>query len=295
IKRNDIIESGEKRPVTLTIAVEKVGFQKETAKLRLAGTILEGPDDVQKAGHHTMAIGTGQLLYIRKRWERHDLDRLERAKKTQPKIYLCLVDREQADYASFTASGIEMLGSMRQSRLPDKKENDPKAFYAKVIQHLASLKDFHLIVLAGPGFERENLAAFIREQDKKLAEKIILEHASYIGHAGVQEIIKKSANRMLKQTRLAEETDAVENLFKELAKEGLACYGLEPVRKACEYGAVSQLLVSEEFMQEYKDIIAKVEQARGAILFVSARHQSGEKLQGIGGIAALLRFRTDYQ
>jgi protein pelota len=42
-----------------------------------------------------------------------------------------------------------------------------------------------------------------------------------------------------------------------------------------------------------EDVIKKVEEARGTVVIVSEHHEAGRKLKGLGGIAALLRFKIE--
>jgi protein pelota len=41
-----------------------------------------------------------------------------------------------------------------------------------------------------------------------------------------------------------------------------------------------------------EELLKAVETARGKVLMVSEHHEGGKKLEAIGGIAALLRFRV---
>jgi len=80
-------------------------------------------------------------------------------------------------------------------------------------------------VLSGPGFEKDNLLKFIREKSPELARKVILEKTNSAGRRGVQEVIQTSASRLLKETRVAKETELVENLLMEAGREGPWCTG----------------------------------------------------------------------
>ena len=39
-----------------------------------------------------------------------------------------------------------------------------------------------------------------------------------------------------------------------------------------------------------EELMRRVESARGTVVIVSSRHEAGKKLEGLGGLAALLRF-----
>ena len=59
IKRGNEIDKGDRKPVTLTIQVEKKEFHKDSHMLRLTGPIKSGPEDlVQIGSYHSLGIAT---------------------------------------------------------------------------------------------------------------------------------------------------------------------------------------------------------------------------------------------
>ena len=76
-------DSGERVPVILTINVEKFQFHPFTNRLRITGTIIEGPEDVTLWSHHTFNIEVNSEFSITKtNWESFNLKRLEEAVKS---------------------------------------------------------------------------------------------------------------------------------------------------------------------------------------------------------------------
>ena len=107
--------------------------------------------------------------------------------------------------------------------------------------------------------------------------------------------MKKSASRILKETRVARETELVEKLIDEIGKDsGLAVYGEKETRKAAEMGALEDLIVSEQKVSEYEKLIELAEKHKSIVTIISSEHESGEKFLHLGGIAGLLRFRMGY-
>jgi len=85
----------------------------------------------------------------------------------------------------------------------------------------------------------------------------------------------------------------VERVLEEIAKEGPVAYGPKEVEEAVRSGAVETLLVLDPLLRE-KDLEAMmnaVESSRGKVMVVSEHHEAGKKLEALGGMAALLRFR----
>ncbi len=298
IKRGSEVEYGERRPVIVTIQLEKAEFHKNTGRLRLGGVILEGPEDISR-GHHSIIAEPGMRIRISRIWMKADIERIKRARIEQPRVLICLIDRDRANFISLKESGIDILGEKETKRVPKgyelkgiKKEDFEGSFYKEVSEYLANEKEYERIVLAGPGFEKENLLKYIKSHYLQLAQRIIIESASSTTKSGVSEILKRSADRILLQTRIARETKYVESFFERIKNEGLAVYGLAEVEKAAETGAVEILLVSEEKINDFERLMENVEQAGGKVEVIAKNHEAGEQFLSIGGIGAFLRFRV---
>lgn len=291
IKRGQEIERGDRKPVTLTIQLEKKEFHKSTHTLRLNGPIKSGPEDlVQLGSYHSLSIGINTILTIKKEWKPHQLERLKKARIKPSLLLICVLDREEADFAELKESSLEFLASF--SSVKHKDKDTLEEYHKEITDYLeGKQRDFQAIVLAGPGFERENLLKRIKEKNPELAKRIFLEHSNSTGRAGIQEVIKTSANRILKDTRIARETGLVERLLQEINKDGPAVYGKKETMKAVEYGAIETLLVSEESIPDFEETMDKVEKQGGNIRIISSDHESGEKFLSLGGIAGFLRFK----
>ena len=93
IKRGSEIVEGEKKPVLLTIQLEKSEFHQYTGKLRLSGVIISGPEDIQLASHHTITAEPGMQITVKKKWKSYQIERLEKAKVREASIFFVSIDR----------------------------------------------------------------------------------------------------------------------------------------------------------------------------------------------------------
>lgn len=284
IKSGGEIKLGEREPVVLTLEVEKIEFQRDI--LRATGKIRKGPEKIQLASYHTIQIKPGTILKVQKEWKKHQITRIKKAQIKQPLLFLCLIDREQADFAILKESGIEFLGSIKC-----KGEEEREKYYENIMENLE--RQSFLIIVAGPGFERENLFNFVKEKNPKLADNIILEHASYIGMPGIKEVVKTSANKILKETRIARETNLVEELLKRIKTDGLVVYGKKETLQAVNLGAVDTLLISLEKIPEFEKLMEQAEKFGGKVSIISSDHELGEQFLHLGGVAGFLRFRIN--
>ncbi|MBI3035746.1 mRNA surveillance protein Pelota, partial [Candidatus Woesearchaeota archaeon] len=95
----------------------------------------------------------------------------------------------------------------------------------------------------------------------------------------------------------------VEELLAEIAKNNLAAYGLKETESASLMGAVKELLITDSFIQKSRsenfynrveDIMKVVDKTKGEVEIISSEHEGGKRLDGLGGIAAILRFKMRY-
>jgi protein pelota len=289
IKSGGEYEYGDKKPVVLTIKLEKMEYNKDSGVLRLNGPIVAGPEDVPMNSYHSLQVEPGTVLSVQKKaWKKHQLDRLEKAKVRKPLLLICVLDREDADFAILSETGIEM-----KARITNYDRENMEDYYEKIVAYLKT-QEVQTIVIGGPGFERENLLNYINTSHKDMSGRIMLEHANSTGINGIEEILKKSANRILKETRIAKESWYVNEIMKRMNTEGLVVYGPKETEKAIKMGAVETLLVSQEKVDEFEKLMEAEEKMAGNVVIIGSDHELGEQFLHLGGIAGFLRFKTDF-
>src|SRR5438132_262529 len=116
------------------------------------------------------------------------------------------------------------------------------------------------------------------------------------GHAGmqgIQEALKAGVGaKVCGESGVGYETALVEKLLEALATDRPNAYGPAEVQEAADAGAIETLLVSDAVVRNpgIEEVMRVVESARGTVVLVSRHHEAGQKLEALGGIAALLRF-----
>lgn len=294
------------KQVFLQVAVERVELAKDS--LRISGKIVEGPDDISHGSYHTFTLSQGTEISLQKdEWLSIHKVQLNEAQLAAPNpILVCVFDRDDALIARSSQSGMEILAQVRGDPERKEKRANTKGDLYKEIIALLQQYDQRLspqyIILASPAFYKEDLHEQIT--DKKLKQKIILATCSSAGENAVHEVLRRpETQHALKQVRIVHETDIVDRLLTAIAKLGSATYGFDHVKRAAEMGAVSDVLITNACLkqfqekgtfQELKDIMKQVEKLKGTIHIISAEHDAGKKLQGLGGIAALLRYKTEW-
>jgi protein pelota len=298
-----------KRMVFIALTVEKVEFSKTTNALRASGKIIEGPEDVPHGSYHTFAIEPGTTLSITKEhWYNYQLDRITEAAETKiPNIIICVFDREEAYFARMKRPTPELLSHIEGE--VEKKRTGVKAktsFYEEIIKQLEQYdKRYKLdfIILASPAFWKEELFKVLKNDELK--KKIIQATVSSVDETAINEVLRRDeVQTALRQERTARELVLVEKLLGELAKKGAVAYGINQTEETATAGAIATLLVTDGLIQKTRQentfqridsIMRSVDRQKGQVVIISSEHAGGKKIDGIGGIAALLRYKPSYE
>lgn len=298
-------EKAEKRPVRLGLRLENFEFHKFANRLRLHGVIEQGVDI---GSYHTINIEPNSELSIVKKWEKDQIERLNEAVRmsNQPKVAIITIEEGEAVFGLVKQYGVEEVGYVKGSR-GKRAGGDPRGeFFGEVLEKLDLLvASAEVFVIAGPGFTKKDFIAYVKERKPELASKFVVEDTSSIGTSGFQEVLRRGAvDRILRHSRITQEAILLEKLLQEIAREegkGKAAYGMAEVIKASEYGAIETLLIVDETLRvarggeekKVEELLRSVEKAQGRIVIFSSEFEPGKRLQALGGIAALLRFRVD--
>ncbi len=297
-----------KKPVFIKIEVEKTEFSKHTNTLRISGIIKEGPEDTPRGSHHTFNVEENSIItIIKEKWLKYQLDRLKEATQKQSlEILLCILDREEAIFTLTKRQGYQILSHIK-GNVKKKSEDNTKEenFYVSIIKAINEyIERYKLekIIVASPAFWKEELLKNIK--DNELKKKITLATCSSVDKTAINEILKRNeVKEILKQDRIAKETNLVELLLTEIAKNNLAVYGLAETEQAANMGAVRLLLVTDNLIkksreennyQQLENIMKITEKTKGEVYIINSENDAGKKLDGLGSIGAVLKYKISY-
>ncbi|MDR2966903.1 MAG: mRNA surveillance protein pelota [Methanobacteriaceae archaeon] len=298
--RND---RGVKKTFFLGIKVENVNFHIFTGKLRIIGSIISGPEDLIPLGsHHTIEVKLNNSLKISKvNWSKWIIKRLKIAVKSSKKLsaIILMLEDDVAELGLIRQFGIEyygpIIGNVSGKRIIDKnRQKNLDEFYQSVVNALLKFRDVQSIVIAGPGFVKNDFFKFLEEKNKQIAKKSILESTGAGGRAGIQEVLKKgTVEKLTAENRIAHEMSAMEEIFKEIAKSSSKiAYGKDQVVACVNAGAIERLLVLDKLIrsENLEEIMDLVENMAGKVMVISSEHDGGKQLESLGGLAAILRY-----
>ncbi len=295
-----------KRKIFVKINVEKIEFHKYSDILRVSGKITEGPEDISLGSYHTFNIESQSIFSLEKEeflgFQKEKLD--EACKPKTFGVLLCVFDREEAVFALMKNYGYEVLtelkGDVQKKADPESVESN--RFYKDIIK---AMKDYvqryniNKIVVGSPAFWKEYLLKEIDEDELK--QKIITASCNNIGKNGLDELVKRpEVVSALKDDRVVKETGFVEELLKEIKKDGPVVYGFNETKNAVDSGAVKELLISDALIMKLRQnddyekldsLMKSANRLKADIHIISSENDAGKKLEGLGGIGAILRFK----
>jgi protein pelota len=297
---------GEREHLWVELAVEDVEFARFANRLRVSGVIEECSREDQLGQHHTINVEEHTELEIEKVWKPDQRDRIEEAVEAteNPDVAIATVEEGQAYVHTVAQYGTEERASITGPTGKGEYAQPREALFEELTDVLGRL-DVDAIILAGPGFTKQDALDHIQETDPDTAELITVVDTSSVGDRGVHEVLKRGAVEDVQQeTRIAEESALIDELMERIADGETAAYGPENVAKAAEYGAIEELLVLDEQLREERSqdsewdvdvnsIIEQTEQKGGDVTVFSREFDPGQQLANLGGIAALLRYRLD--
>ena len=191
-------DRGVKKTFYLGLDIESISFHLFTGKLRLTGVITRGPEDLIPLGsHHTLEVKLNTPLTIKKdKWQNWAIKRLNQAIDDSKKLSAIIVvlEDDTATLGLMRQFGIEYYGPIKGhvsgKRIIDKnREKNIVQFYEKVIESITKFDAIQNIVIAGPGFVKNDFYDYIKNKHKDLASKSIIESTGSGGRNGINEVL----------------------------------------------------------------------------------------------------------
>ena len=300
--KDDMIRSkkSEKKRMKLGIRVKEIKFHEFSDRLRIQGIIEEGPQDL--GSHHTFNITSDDLSpvsIIKKEWKHHHLKRIDEAVKqsTQALVTFVALDEDTATIAILRQSGVQWItdiDSKRSGKMFESTDTE-KQYLGEIISVLKNnVQDKSSIVIIGPGFGKEHLYSYLKQNNQELIQKTQVHATAHSGMTGIQEALKIGiVDKITKDNRVSYETQIIERVFEEIKKNGLVTYGYEEVKNAALNGAVEKLIITDTVVRTKKgeNLLDIAKQNNSDFTIINTLHEAGKKIEGIGGIAAILRYK----
>ena len=284
-------EKVEKRPVRLGVRVDKVEFSVHGVRLRISGLIEHGVD---VGAHHTFNVETGYEISVIRRWRRVDLDRIDRAVKASVYgvIHILTIEEGEAELFRLRQYGPESVVTVTMGSGKGAEINTRQAFFDQLLSHCTNVSG--PLVIAGPGFVKDDFVKYMKGKDSALAGRALVVETRRIGRGAVQDVVGVGAiDKLVGDLQLSREVKLMDEVLLRISQDGAVVYGIRDVADAIDYGAAEQVLITDTLLHDAAilRLVEKAEGMRSTITVLSSGFEPGERLDALGGIAALLRYK----
>ncbi|CAL5227732.1 g10747 [Coccomyxa viridis] len=310
----------ERVKIKLAISVEAVDFDPEGASLRLRGKNLTETEHVKLGAYHTVELEPQRPFTLEKQaWDAIDIERIRQS--TDPALsadLAAVLITEGLAHVCLVGSSTTVQKAKIESSIPRKRgaaaagyDKALQSFFNKVYAAVERHVDWNIVrclVIAGPGFMKDQFKEYlhaeaVRRDTRDLIlnkTKIVVAQASSAYKHSLREVLgSPGIAGSIKDTKAAQEVAALQAFHAMLGQDSArAFYGPGHVRAAHELGAIQTLLISDTLFRvnnvakrkAYAALVDGVKDTGGDALILSGAHVSGEQLDQLSGIAAILRF-----
>ncbi|KAF5279165.1 hypothetical protein FQR65_LT03411 [Abscondita terminalis] len=305
---------------TLTICVESIDFDTQACVLRLKGRNVEENQYVKMGAYHTLDLELNRKFSLKKpEWDSIALERVDTAcDPTQNADVAAVIMQEGLAHVCLITSSMTLIRAKIDVTIPRKRkgfvqqhEKGLNKFYDNVMQAILRHINFDIVkcvLVASPGFVRDQFYEYMFQMAIKTDNKVLLDnkskfmlvHSSSGFKHSLKEVLQDSAViNKISDTKAAGEVKALESFYTMLQCEpAKAFYGKKHCEKANEAQAIETLLISDNLFRcsdvglrkEYVKLVDSVREAGGEVKIFSSMHISGEQLDQLTGVAAILRF-----
>lgn len=284
-------EKLEKRPVRIGVKCEKVEFTPTASRLRVFGVIVFGPDAGQ---HHTLNIEPGYEISVAREWKAVDRERLERAvsMSVHGVVHIAAVEDGEAELYRIRQYGPERVTTLTVGSGKTAELDSRQSLYEELLKVLEKVTG--PIVVAGPGFIKEDFVKFARTKAPDTAARMLMEDTRRSGYGAVQEAIGNGVlTRVAEDLQLAREVVAMDEVFLRIGQNGAVAYGAAEVQTAIDYGAAETIIVADTEIRQSRIVrmIESAERLGAGVVVLSTEFEPGKRLIGLGGVASLLRYK----
>src|SRR6056297_3624261 len=189
IQRNDDQmrdTGGEREHLFVTIEVDDVEFARFANRLRVGGEIVDCSREDQLGHHHTINVEEHDEITIEKHFKPDQVERIEAAEEAAENadVAIATVEEGEAHIHTVAQYGTEERFSFTAPTGKGEYARPRSELFAELGKALARM-DVDAIILAGPGFTKQDARDYIEENHPDVAEKMTVVDTSSVGDRGV--------------------------------------------------------------------------------------------------------------
>lgn len=293
--------------VTLTISAEKIDYDTEGDIVKVKGKNIMENKHVKRGQYHTLDLELNKRFFVVKPvWDSMALRQLSNAcDQSKHSDLAVVIMQEGLAFVCYISKSMTVQKAKVEVNIPRKRKNmcsqyqkGLTGFFEQVTQAILKHINFQIvkcIVVASPGFTREQFLEYFWQQATKSENRMLLENRqkflSAHSSTGFKHSIREILSDPLIQPKL-EDTKCVEeikvwNRFQELLANDpdRAVYGIHDVEFAHRYEAVETMIISDKLFRstdlvmrrKYNKLIQDVIASGSQVHIFSTLHPCGER------------------
>ncbi|KAF7792913.1 hypothetical protein EIP86_004015 [Pleurotus ostreatoroseus] len=304
------------------------GAAPSTSGLQISGRVVSENQYVKMGAYHTLDLEANRDVRIEKTegWDSVSLSRVEEScvpgRGAEVAAVVCGEGTATfcllSQYMTVVLHRLDVSIPRKIAANSSAHEKGLARFYSSVyaafVRHIPfGSETIRAIVIASPGWVRDSVFDYIMQEASRTGNKPLLSvrnkflkvHVTTAHVHSLVEVLKSpEIAAQLKETKFAREGIMLDKFFKMLGSDEMrAWYGPDHVLLAADRGAIGTLLISDELFRsddpkerkKYVQLVEDVKQKGAEVLIFSSMHESGQQLNQLTGIAAILTFPLDIE
>ncbi len=291
---------GEQKEVFIRIILEKTEIDKTAWRLRLNGKIIDGHplEFVRLNSYHTLNVGISDLIEVEKpEWKEYILKRLKQAVSDakKPKLAIIAMDDEKATVAYIRGYGIDItteLYSKLSKKLSEKEFEKQKILYFDSILKMLSGLDVGIVILAGPGFMKDDIKKYIEVKGIKIEKRIFYESCSDPERSGIREVLQSTTiSKIFENEHIKKEFEYL-NIFLSSLRAGSSMSGVKKVSDTLDSYSIGVILVNDSVLwnDDIKLLLDKADKQGVAIEIFNSEDEAGKQLESFKNIVGIEKY-----
>ena len=314
--------AAQKVKTTVTVSAEKIQFDAEADIVKVKGKNVEENRHIKMGQYHTLSLELSKRFFlIKPDWDSLAKSQLNRAcDSTRNAEVAVVMMQEGLAYLCLLTTNMCVQKAKIEINIPRKRRNfcsqhekGLEDFYEQIFQAIlrhVAFDSIKCVIVASPGFLKDHLYDYIWAEATKRdlksllnnRQKFLTTHSSTGFKHSIKEILSnKDVQARLEDTKAVAEVRLWDKFLSLLNTcPNKAIYGVKEVEVACKSHAIHHLLLTDSMFRssdltlrkKISNLIYKVNSYGGDVRILSSMHQTGEQLNGLTGIAAILKFEV---
>ena len=303
-----------------TVQVVELDFQAGVNEMHVRGVLTHDLEDAREGSSQRILLEIGRPFKLFKTcWDKFSYDEILDAANPASNAnvsaiimqsgisHICIIGKNTTVVKEKISKNISKVRTHGGSG--KNMEDKLKFFHATAESFIrcVNVEEMKCIIIASPGFLQHEFLTYLNDNQSKYklqstfsANKFIESTVSSGYPQELDTLLSQPQMQIyVSELRAANQSKAYEQLMKEMSKSvDFVLFGNQKVLKAAEENAIKTLLITDLFIRslplferrKFYELKERIEKENTEVIIFSTRHNSGDQLSKLGGIAAILRY-----